>query len=69
MLDRRTFLTSTFGAVAALAVGLPAARALAEPLAGLAPGGLPASLGQGLHFVDGWILTDADIRALGSDAV
>ena len=62
MVERRTFLKSTLGALGAFAIGLPMARlAAAETLPGLAAA---KGLGEGLHFVDGWILTSADLDAI-----
>jgi hypothetical protein len=66
MIERRTFLKSTLGALGALALGLPAARLFAaEPISGLAAG----AVGEGLHLVDGWILTSADLRAIATHEI
>ena len=66
-MERRAFLKSGLGAFVAFALGLPAAKLLAaEPPAGLAAA--PA-LGGGLHFVDGWILTTADLESLAAHEV
>ena len=68
MVERRTFLKSTLGALGAFALGLPMARlAAAETPLGLATAA--TSLGGGLHFVDGWILTSADLDAIASHEV
>lgn len=66
-MERRAFLKSTLGAFAALALGLPGARLFAgEPLAEAAAS---KALGGGLHFVDGWILTTADLESLAAHEV
>lgn len=63
MLERRGFLKGAFGALVSMAFGLPAARLLAaDPVTALTA----ESLGEGLHLVDGWILTTADLRAISS---
>lgn len=73
-MDRRAFLRSTVAGCAAFALGLPAARLFAaEPAAALGRAGLggfgAGALAEGLHFVDGWILTAADLRALADHEV
>ncbi|TPE52984.1 hypothetical protein [Amaricoccus solimangrovi] len=66
MLERREFLKGTLGALATFALGLPAARLLAaEPASALAA----SQIGPGLHLVDGWILTTADLRAIAAHEV
>lgn len=68
MVERRIFLKSSLGALGAFALGLPMARlAAAETLPGLAA--TAKGLGDGLHFVDGWILTSADLDAIASHEV
>lgn len=66
---RRRFLKSALGAL----IALPAGAAFAAPgvvppppaMAGAATGGLLARR-VGAHFlVEGWVLTEADLRALG----
>ncbi|MFQ8430592.1 hypothetical protein [Amaricoccus sp. W119] len=66
MLERRGFLKGALGALASIAFGLPAARLFAaDPVTALAG----ESIGEGLHLVDGWILTTADLRAISSHEV
>lgn len=63
MLERRGFLKGALGTLASLAFGLPAARLFAaDPVTALTA----ESLGEGLHLVDGWILTTADLQAISS---
>lgn len=67
-MERRTLLKTLLGTAATLALGGPSARLFAaEPFAGdLA---LARQLGGGLHFLDGWILTTADLDALDTYAL
>lgn len=60
-LDRRGFLAAA--GVAGL-LGLPAAAA-AAPLPAPAGPGLRAVRHGDVYLVDGWVLTAADVRALG----
>jgi hypothetical protein len=62
-MERRTLLKALLGTAATFALGGPAARLFAaEPLASELA--LARGLGGGIHFLDGWILTTADLDAL-----
>jgi hypothetical protein len=60
-LDRRRFLAAA--GVAGL-LGLPAAAGAAAPLPVPGPGLRAVRLGD-MYLVNGWVLTAADVRALG----
>lgn len=59
-LSRRTLLTS--------AAALAALPALPYAAAHAAPAHAAAAAAPGIHIVDGWVLTTADLQALGLHA-
>jgi hypothetical protein len=69
MNDRRLFLQSLGLAMLAPLVGGPALAAPSEAAAAATAGVRATALGGGMYLVNGWILTEADLGALGLHAL